>query len=126
MYENLCRLSKISYWKDSSWLEGKGHPILNLAIEELVAYFEGEHESFQTSLAPEGTGFQQQVWAVLRTIPYGETATYSDVAHLIGNPKSVRAVGAANGRNPLSIFIPCHRVIGKNGKLVGYASDSSV
>ena len=108
-------------FQDSSWLEGKGHPILNSAIEELVAYFEGEHESFQTSLAPEGTDFQQQVWAVLRTIPYGETATCSDVAYLIVNPKAVRAVGAANGRNPLSIFIPCHRVIGKNGKLVGYA-----
>lgn len=103
------------------WAQADQHPILKHAKNELELYFSGTLKTFKTPLQPKGTAFQQEVWQALRTIPFGETATYSDIAHLINNPKAVRAVGAANGKNPLSIFIPCHRIIGKSGKLVGYA-----
>lgn len=89
--------------------------------QQLGEYFAGERTSFELRLAPSGTDFQQQVWAALRTIPYGRTASYKDVAEQIGRPKAVRAVGLANGRNPIGIVVPCHRVIGANGTLVGYA-----
>ena len=107
--------------EDSSWTLHDKHPILTQARQELQEYFQGQRESFSTALAPVGTPFQLSVWKALQTIPYGKTASYLDIAEAIGNPKAVRAVGAANGKNPLSIFIPCHRVIGKSGKLVGYA-----
>jgi methylated-DNA-[protein]-cysteine S-methyltransferase len=97
------------------------HPVLRLAAAELSAYFSGQRFTFATPLAPEGTRFQRDVWLALRTIPVGETQTYSQLATQIGRPKAVRAVGAANGRNPLSIFVPCHRVIGADGTLTGYA-----
>lgn len=102
------------------------HPILQQAITELDEYFAGTRRDFQTPLTPAGTTFQLSVWEALRTIPYGETASYSDIATHISNPAAVRAVGAANGRNPLSIFIPCHRIIGKNGTLTGYAGGLEV
>lgn len=92
------------------------------AVSQLTAYFAGELQDFDLPLAPEGTPFQQQVWAYLQTIPYGRTTTYSAIARELGNPKSTRAVGAANGRNPIAVVVPCHRVIGNNGKLTGYAS----
>jgi methylated-DNA-[protein]-cysteine S-methyltransferase len=101
--------------------EAAEHPHLALAVAQLREYFEGKREVFDVPLAPEGTAFQMDVWEALRTIPYGETLSYADIAEQIGRPKAVRAVGAANGRNPLSIFVPCHRVIGKNGSLTGYA-----
>lgn len=110
----------------STWKDIAGYPILKQAMGELDAYFLGELMEFGTSLAPEGTDFQLAVWQALQEIPYGTTATYSDIAQSIGRPKAVRAVGAANGRNPLSIFIPCHRIIGKSGKLVGYAGGLKV
>ena len=88
--------------------------------EQLDAYFAGELESFELDLDPHGTPFQQRVWAELARIPYGETISYSELAHRLGDPKLVRAVGLANGRNPISIVIPCHRVIGADGSLVGY------
>ena len=100
------------------------HPVLQQAVEELEQYFEGKRTTFSTPLAPLtdlGTPFQQSVWTALKTIPYGQTVSYADIANKIQNPKAVRAVGAANGKNPLSIFIPCHRVIGSNTKLTGYA-----
>jgi len=106
---------------DPNWLTNKKHPILLQAIAELDEYFKGQRTTFNTPLNPMGTAFQQRVWEALLTIPYGKTASYSDIAQHISKPKAVRAVGAANGRNPLSIFIPCHRVIGKSGRLVGYA-----
>ncbi len=106
---------------DDSWTENKNHPVLHQAVEELEHYFAGELTTFHTLLAPSGTDFQQQVWQALQSIGYGESASYSDIAQLIDNPKAVRAVGAANGKNPLSIFIPCHRIIGKDGELTGYA-----
>lgn len=87
---------------------------------QLAAYFAGERRDFDLALAPQGTPFQQSVWAALRAIPYGETRSYRDQALAVGNPKGVRAVGLANGRNPLPIVIPCHRVIGANGSMTGF------
>jgi methylated-DNA-[protein]-cysteine S-methyltransferase len=88
---------------------------------QLDEYFAGRRRTFDVPLAPGGTAFQQEVWAALRAIPYGRTASYGDIARQIGRPNAVRAVGLANGRNPIAIVVPCHRVIGANGKLVGYA-----
>lgn len=108
-------------YSNVDWNENAGHPILKQAINELDEYFLKNRTTFSVPLSPQGTDFQKQVWKALLTIPYGETASYSDIAHQINNPKAVRAVGLANGKNPLSIFIPCHRIIGKNGTLTGYA-----
>ena len=93
---------------------------------QLRAYFAGERSAFDVTLHPEGTPFQQAVWAALATIPYGQTVSYSWVAARIGKPKAVRAVGAANGRNPIAIIIPCHRVIGSDGRLTGYGGGLAV
>jgi len=87
---------------------------------QLLAYFGGELTSFELSLSPQGTEFQRQVWQALQTIPYGETRSYGEVAKQVGRPLASRAVGAANGRNPLPIVIPCHRVIGSTGTLTGF------
>jgi len=95
--------------------------ILNRAIQQLDEYFSGQRTQFELPLAAKGTAFQQSVWNALCRIPYGETWSYQQLADAIGNPKAVRAVGLANGKNPLSVIVPCHRVIGKNGKLTGYA-----
>ncbi|MFB3239606.1 methylated-DNA--[protein]-cysteine S-methyltransferase [Aeromonas salmonicida] len=90
-------------------------------LAEFAAYFAGRLQRFTLPLAAHGTAFQQAVWQALCDIPYGETRSYGDIARTIGKPAAVRAVGAANGRNPLSIIVPCHRVIGQNGSLTGYA-----
>jgi methylated-DNA-[protein]-cysteine S-methyltransferase len=87
---------------------------------QLAEYFSGVRQDFDVPLELRGTDFQQQIWAELRRIPFGETTTYRRLAERIGNPNAVRAVGMANGRNPISIIVPCHRVIGANGKLTGY------
>jgi len=87
---------------------------------QLAEYFAGERTEFELELAPHGTDFQRRVWGLLLEIPYGETRTYGSLANELGNPRSVRAVGLANGRNPISIVVPCHRVIGADGTLVGY------
>lgn len=100
--------------------DGDIHPVLRAAIEQLTAYFAGSLREFSLPLEIIGTDFQKRVWCILRDIPYGETRTYRDLAIGLGRPSAVRAVGAANGSNPLPIVIPCHRVIGANGKLVGY------
>jgi methylated-DNA-[protein]-cysteine S-methyltransferase len=89
-------------------------------IRQLQAYFSGERIDFMLSLAPRGTPFQLSVWQALQQIPYGATVSYGELARHIGRPKAVRAVGAANGANPIPIIIPCHRVIGSNGKLTGF------
>ncbi len=89
-------------------------------VAQLEAYFAGELREFDVPLAPRGTPFQLRVWEALREIPYGETWSYGQLASRVGNPKASRAVGLANGRNPLSVIVPCHRVIGSTGKLVGY------
>ena len=96
-------------------------PLLREGREQLLAYLRGERNTFELPLAPRGTPFQRAVWEELRRIPYGTTCTYGELAVRIGNPRAVRAVGQANHRNPLPIFIPCHRVIGANGALTGYA-----
>lgn len=90
-------------------------------LAEFEAYFAGRLQRFTLPLAASGTAFQQAVWQALCDIPYGETRSYGDIARAIGKPNAMRAVGAANGRNPLSIIVPCHRVIGQNGSLIGYA-----
>ena len=95
--------------------------ITHYAKKELDQYFAGSLQVFTTPLAPTGTAFQQSVWKSLSTIPFGESVSYQDIANSINNPKAVRAVGAANGKNPIAIIVPCHRVIGKNGSLTGYA-----
>jgi methylated-DNA-[protein]-cysteine S-methyltransferase len=100
--------------------EGESNPLLRGAVAQLQAYFGGELRDFDLTLDMQGTEFQKRVWGELRTIPYGETRSYSFVANTIGAPKAVRAVGAANGRNPIPIVVPCHRVIGAGGSLVGY------
>ena len=96
-------------------------PLLREGREQLLAYLRGERKTFELPLAPRGTPFQCAVWEELRRIPYGTTCTYGELAARIGNPRAVRAVGQANHHNPLPIFIPCHRVIGANGALTGYA-----
>jgi len=97
------------------------HPILLETEHQLKEYFAGARTVFDIPLEFSGTEFQKQVWAALLTIPFGETRSYHDIAEQIGNVKAVRAVGAANGRNPISIIAPCHRVIGKSGDLTGFA-----
>lgn len=97
------------------------HPVLLQASSELQEYFAGTRRSFTVALDPGGTHFQKKVWAALLTIPYGETRSYGELARQIGNPKAARAVGAANAKNPLSIITPCHRAIGSNGTLTGFA-----
>ncbi len=95
--------------------------VLKSAVKQLGAYFSGTAQTFDISLRPVGTDFQERVWKALRSIKYGKTVSYGDIAKKIGNPKALRAVGSAIGRNPLSIIVPCHRVIGSNGKLTGFA-----
>lgn len=97
------------------------HPVLLEAERQLAEYFSGTRKTFALPLDLRGTPFQRDVWAALLTIPYGETRSYGQIARQIGRPAAVRAVGAANGRNPLSIVAPCHRVIGATGKLTGFA-----
>lgn len=99
----------------------KDTPLISSAKRQLDEYFQGKRKSFDLPLAPSGTQFQQKVWNALCTIPYGETRSYKEIAAQIQNPKGCRAVGMANNRNPIMIIIPCHRVIGSNGSLVGYA-----
>ena len=97
------------------------HPILREATRQLRGYFAGEVTAFDLPLDLRGTDFQKRVWAALLAIPYGETRSYGAIAHAIGRPEASRAVGAANGRNPLSIVAPCHRVVGAKGHLTGFA-----
>ncbi len=114
-----------------SFLQGK-HPLsrdaewkrdqkgLKYYFDQIRAYFAGELFVFDLPLAPSGTCFQQSVWTALMKIPYGHTASYGDIAKLIGSPRACRAVGGANGKNPIPLIIPCHRIVGANGRLVGY------
>lgn len=107
------------YWiPPEQWFEAGNQ--LDTVCRQLDEYFEGKRERFDVRLAPQGTAFQQRVWQALQEIPFGHTWSYAGLAEHIGNPKAVRAVGTANGANPISIIIPCHRVIGSNGTLTGY------
>ncbi len=98
-----------------------GDALLCDARRQLEQYFDGERRIFELPLAPRGTPFQQRVWQALRELPYGQTCSYADIACRLQAPTATRAVGAANGRNPLAIVVPCHRVIGRDGTLTGYA-----
>ena len=93
---------------------------LKQAAHQLAEYFDGKRSSFNLPLEPKGSSFQKQVWRELRNIPYGQTISYGDLARRIGKPSAARAVGSANARNPIPIIVPCHRVIGSNGSLVGF------
>lgn len=120
----LCELTFAEHPRRCPRLPARGaarHDVLDLAERELEDYFAGTLRAFTTPAAPEGTAFQREVWAALTTIPFGETRSYADVARAIGRPRAVRAVGGANGDNPLSLLQPCHRVIGARGALTGYA-----
>ncbi len=107
-------------WLADDALSTGASPILAAVRRQLSEYFAGVRQQFNIPLHATGTVFQQRVWQALRDIPYGETIAYGTLAERIGNPKAVRAVGLANGRNPISIIVPCHRVIGANGSLTGY------
>jgi methylated-DNA-[protein]-cysteine S-methyltransferase len=110
--------SKRSAPPRSDWKQNRA--AFTEVIRQLQAYFRGELKEFDVPLVMEGTDFQLRVWNTLRTIPYGETITYAQLAARIGNPKAVRAVGLANGSNPIPIIVPCHRVIGSDGSLTGF------
>ncbi len=116
--KNLLELKYI----DENKSGGSRNKIIRETKKQLEEYFKGTRKEFDLPLRFQGTDFQKTVWQALREIPYGTVVTYSDVAVMIGNPRVVRAVGLANNRNKLPIIVPCHRVIGKNGKLVGYST----
>ncbi|WP_337742515.1 methylated-DNA--[protein]-cysteine S-methyltransferase [Fusobacterium gonidiaformans] len=112
--------------KKKEEMEEKNTELLQEVKRQLEEYFSGRLQNFDLPLKPKGTDFQKQVWKALLTIPYGETKSYGDIAKQIGKEKAVRAVGGANHVNPISIVIPCHRVIGKNGNLTGYGGGLEV
>jgi methylated-DNA-[protein]-cysteine S-methyltransferase len=106
---------------------GEGeHAVLDAAIAQLGEYFAGQRTEFDLPLAPDGTPFQRQAWMALRTIPFGRTISYGQQAAALGDPRKARAVGAANGRNPIPIVVPCHRVVGSSGNLTGFAGGLGV
>ena len=107
-------------------LRTDSHPIVDQAVRELREYLAGERHAFDVPLDPVGTPFQQSAWQVLRGIPYGQTISYGEQARRLGDVRKARAVGAANGRNPISIIVPCHRVVGSTGKLTGFAAGLDV
>ena len=113
-------LRKLSFRREPApgWLPDDGR--LEPVVEQLAEYFAGARTEFTVAIAPEGTSFQRAVWRELCNIPYGHTTSYGELARRIGTPSASRAVGAANGANPLAIIVPCHRVIGSTGKLVGF------
>jgi methylated-DNA-[protein]-cysteine S-methyltransferase len=126
--ENGEAITKIAFAKKEieEDREKKETILLKEAIKQLNEYLEGKRNLFELPLAPEGTDFQRKVWNALKEIPVGETRSYGEIAKVIGNEKASRAVGMANNKNPIMIVIPCHRVIGANGKLVGYAGGIEV
>lgn len=105
----------------ANWQEQAQHPVLAQTQQELAEYFAGQRQAFTLPLAPRGTAFQQAAWQALLDIPFGQTRSYGQQAAAMGKPRAVRAVGGANGRNPISIIIPCHRVLGASGALTGYS-----
>lgn len=124
-----CALKGVTFMDKDNIVEKEclqSHPILDEAEEQLKAYMGGNLHAFSIPLDPEGTAFQKKVWKSMMEIPYGETRTYGEIATLIGSPKGARAVGMAANKNPIPIIIPCHRIIGTSGKLVGYAGGLSL
>ena len=110
---------EVRHYPQPDWREGS--PLLDDVARQLDEYFAGKRQRFDVKLNTGGTEFQRQVWQALLEIPYGRTTVYAELARRIGRPKAIRAVGAANGANPISIIVPCHRVIGSDGSLTGYA-----
>jgi methylated-DNA-[protein]-cysteine S-methyltransferase len=106
---------------DPEWRRDTGGAVLRQAKRELAEYFGGERKRFETALAPEGTPFQRSVWKAISTVEFGETISYGELARRAGYAGSARAAGAATGRNPIGIIVPCHRIVGANGSLTGYA-----
>ena len=116
----LAKRGYVTLAPDALCFEERQHPILRAAVVEVDEYFRGKRSEFSVPLIFRGTDFQIAIWRRLVRIPYGQTATYSDLARAVGRPRAMRAVGQANHRNPISIVIPCHRVVGSDGRLVGY------
>lgn len=114
-------ITSLDFAEDAPNLTHSDNPLLLRLEKELSEYFEGKRRTFTLPLNPQGTPFQQTVWKTLQTIPYGETISYAKEAQLFGNPKAIRAVASANGRNPIAILIPCHRVIASGGGIGGYS-----
>jgi methylated-DNA-[protein]-cysteine S-methyltransferase len=115
----------LSAWPEFARAQAKTSRVLTETMRQLEQYFQGSRREFDLPLNARGTEFQVKVWSELRSIPFGKTWSYKDLANRIGNPKAVRAVGGANGRNPISIIVPCHRVIGARGDLVGFGGGLS-
>lgn len=113
-------LDRKRFLADIQFLKEPETDLLEKAGNQLIEYFQGKRKNFDLPLEPAGTEFQKKVWKALCTIPYGQTKSYGEIAAQIGNPKACRAVGGANNKNPIMIFIPCHRVIGADGSLVGF------
>ncbi|WP_261852195.1 methylated-DNA--[protein]-cysteine S-methyltransferase [Clostridium folliculivorans] len=126
--DNGVAITKICFAKENREVikEDVQSPLFKRAVAQLQDYFNGKIFSFDLPLAPKGTDFQKQVWKALSEIPYGKTKSYGDIAKIIKNEKAARAIGMANNKNPIMIIIPCHRVIGSNGSLVGYAGGIDV
>ena len=105
----------------SEWKQNRGHKVLRQTRRELEEYFSGKRKRFEVALDPEGTPFQRAVWKAISTVGFGKTISYGELARRAGHPGSARAAGAATGRNPIGIIVPCHRIMGSNGSLTGYA-----
>lgn len=118
---DLYSVKEISFVSEAGRESSAQPDILKKAARQLEEYLAGERETFDLKLDPEGTGFQKKVWNLLQTIPFGKTQTYAQMADQLGDPKVIRAAASANGKNPIAIVIPCHRVIGSDGSLTGYA-----
>jgi methylated-DNA-[protein]-cysteine S-methyltransferase len=119
--EHLVKIEFENQYSGDEAANESSDPVLEASARQLKEYFAGKRRKFDLPLAAAGTDFQRSVWAALAAIPYGELRSYRDIAQSIAKPKAVRAVGAANGRNPLPIVVPCHRVIGADGSLTGFA-----
>jgi methylated-DNA-[protein]-cysteine S-methyltransferase len=118
--QSLASAQVVATLSDTVYRDEANAPVLTQAICQIQEYFAGKRDTFDLPLAPQGTAFQQQVWQALQAVTFGETVTYGELAKRLGDPKLVRAVGAANGANPLFLVVPCHRVVGAGGKLLGY------
>ena len=114
-------LLSVTFENESGQISEIIPPVLQKSIEQLEEYFAGTRKDFDIELAPAGTDFQQRIWELVKKVPLGKTASYLDIAKDSGSDKNTRAVGLANGKNPIPIVIPCHRIVGTNGKLTGYA-----
>lgn len=114
-------VKEISFVREVGQPAGEAPDILRKAAVQLEEYLQGRREAFDLNLDPDGTNFQKKVWELLQTIPFGKTSTYARMAARLGDPKVIRAAASANGKNPIAIVIPCHRVIGSDGSLTGYA-----